>query len=31
VVADLHGRMRAWRERVKAPVPTELNPEYEGQ
>ena len=31
VVADLHGRMRAWRERVKAPVPTELNPEYEGE
>ncbi|HIF40865.1 MAG TPA: DUF229 domain-containing protein [Planctomycetes bacterium] len=31
VVADLHGRMRAWRERVKAPVPTELNPEYEDE
>ena len=31
VVADLHGRMRAWRERVQAPVPTEANPEYEGE
>ncbi len=31
VVADLHGRMRAWRERVNAPVPTEPNPEYEGR
>ena len=31
IVADLHGRMRAWRERVQAPVPTEANPEYEGE
>lgn len=27
--AELHQRLKAWRERVKAPVPAEANPEYD--
>ncbi len=29
--SDLLGRLHAWRKRVQAPVPTQLNPQYEGQ
>ena len=29
VAQRLHQKLRAWRERTAAPVPTELNPEYE--
>ena len=31
VVARLHSMMKAWREETGAPVPTEPNPEYEGE
>ncbi len=28
-VKELHNAMLAWRQRVNAPVPTELNPKYD--
>lgn len=30
-LAELHAAMKAWRERVRAPVPTEPNPRYRGE